>query len=340
MAMTFLFPLDHCRIISYTEPMKNEYVQRINCVMDYIDSHLDGDLSLRILAKVAHFSPFHFHRIFRGMVGETLNQFIQRIRLEKAAARLASNFQKTVTEIALDCGFSSSAAFARSFKDYFGLSATAFRNQCRCQGRKICETNSKIGESFGKIRKDFQISAFYIDGITQRQTWRVKMKEKQLITVEVKKLPEHHVAYVRHIGPYKGDSGLFEGLFSKLMKWAGPRGLIRFPETQCMSVYHDDPNITDDMKLRTSVCLTVPKGTPVDGEIGSMTIPGGTFAVAHCEVSSEEFEGAWNMLCGEWLPNSGYEPSDGMCYELYLNDHRNHPEKKHIVDICIPVKPL
>ena len=124
------------------------------------------------------------------------------------------------------------------------------------------------------------------------------------------------------------------------MKWAGPRGLLRFPETQLLTVYHDDPKITDENKLRTSACITVPQDTPVDGEVGKMAIPGGTFAVASFEIAGDEFEDAWNTLMGGWMPESGYQPDDRLCYELCHNDPKQHPENKHIVDIWVPVRPL
>ncbi len=93
---------------------KTEYIARINRVIDYIEKNVDKDLSLEVLAGVACFSSFHFHRIFKAIVGETLNQFINRIRLEKSATQLMSNPNKTITDIAFDCGFSGSASFARS----------------------------------------------------------------------------------------------------------------------------------------------------------------------------------------------------------------------------------
>jgi len=164
---------------------------------------------------------------------------------------------------------------------------------------------------------------------------------KNQIQVKVKDLAEFHVAYVRHIGPYKGNSELFEKLFEKLMKWAGPRGLLRFPETKVLAVYHDDPRITNEDKLRTSACITIPRDTPVEGEIGKMAISGGKYAMARFELAdSSEYEGTWDLVFGVWLPESGYQPDDGPCYELYINDPKEHPENKHIVDICIPVKPL
>ena len=158
----------------------------------------------------------------------------------------------------------------------------------------------------------------------------------QAQSIEVKELPELHVAYIRHIGPYNriGEA------FGKLMRWAGPRGLLRFPETKSLAVYRDSPEVTDVSKLRSDACITVPEGTKVDGEVGLMRIPGGMFAVGRFEISGDQFGEAWNVLMGGWLPGSGYQPDDRMCYELYLNDHEQHPQKKFIIDICEPVKPL
>ena len=158
--------------------------------------------------------------------------------------------------------------------------------------------------------------------------------------VEVKDVPEKHVAYIRHTGPYKGDSALFASLFGKLDKWASARDLIKPPDTQLLTIYHDSPDITDENKLRISVCLTVPEDTAVSGEVGKMTIPGGKYAIGHFEISVDQYGEAWDALFGDWLPESGYQPDDRPCYELYINDPDEHPEKKHLVDIYLGVKPL
>ena len=154
--------------------------------------------------------------------------------------------------------------------------------------------------------------------------------------VDVKEMPEMHVAYIRHIGPYNEIGSAF----GKLMQWASPRGLLNFPETKMLGVYHDDPKITEESKLQSSACVTVPEDTKVEGEVGTMSIPGGLFAVAHVEINQDQFGEAWDKLMGEWLPESGYHPDDRPCYELYLNDPKQHPEGKFIVDICEPVKPM
>lgn len=78
------------------------------------------------------------------------------------------------------------------------------------------------------------------------------MKERMKVDVEVRKVPDKTVAYIRHVGPYAGDGQLFGNLFERLMMWAGPRNLIRFPESQMLTVYHDDPNITCTFHSRGS----------------------------------------------------------------------------------------
>ena len=321
--------------------LRDEYVSRINRVLDHIDRHIDEELSLEVLADVAGFSRFHFHRIFRAMVGDTLNRWIQRVRVEKATMMLAGQPGKSITDIAFDCGFSGSAAFSRSFREAFGMSPREWRSRSAPDNSKIGKNGGNAWQIRDKNRKDINISLHYNDGGNQNLTWRIHMKQEMKdVKIEVKEMPDLHVAYVRHIGPYQGDSDLFENLWKKLMTWAGPRGLLRFPETKCLSVYHDDPKVTDDSKLRTDVCISVPEDTEVDGEIGKMTVPGGAFAVAHFEIDADQYGEAWDLVMGGWMPESGYQPDDRLSYELCLNNPKEHPEHKHIVDICVPVKPL
>jgi AraC family transcriptional regulator len=145
-----------------------------------------------------------------------------------------------------------------------------------------------------------------------------------------------HVAYVRHTGAFNQVYKAYE----KLMAWAGPRGLIRFPETKLLTVFHDDPKVTEESKLLQSACLTVEKGTKTEGEIGTMIVQGGKYALAHFEISQDEFQAAWDAVMANWLPDSGWQCDDKYPFELYHNNHEEHPEKKFILDICVPVKPL
>lgn len=320
--------------------LHHEYTARINRVIDYIERHLDEGLQLKKLAEVASFSPFHFHRIFAAMMGETLNQFINRLRLSRARTMLIQNPKKSITEIALDCGFSSSATFARAFKEAHGFSASELRQD----KSKIRKLNSKNGQLVSNYRKAFQVSSMYIDPSIQQQTWRIFMKQQEGVKlkgdVRIEELPEMNVAYVRHFGPYAGDEQLFDSLWGKLCTWAAARDLMGNPETKFISVYYDDPDLTEESKLRVDVCMTVPTGTPVEGEVGSMTLPGGKYAMARFEIDATQFRDAWAAVYAGWFPESGYQPDDRPPFELYLNDPKEHPKSLHMVEICAPVKPL
>lgn len=315
------------------------YLGRIHRVVDHIERHLDARLTLEELARVACFSPFHFHRVFTACVGESLYRFILRLRLERAASQLLQNPGKGITAVALDCGFGSSAAFARAFRAAFGVSASAWRVAMR----KNCETVRKAGEDHGAEGGYVDSSAAAHGG--GETAWRPLMSQtpsplpvKPAESVRIEDAQPFTVAYVRHVGPYAGDSALFGRLFGRLCQWAGPRGLLG-PGVRLLTLYHDNPDITAEDKLRISVCVTVPPGTRPEGEIGVMQVDGGRYAVATFELDPSEYGDAWTWLMGTWLPASGFEPDDRLCFEAYLNDPEQHPEKKHLVEIWEPVRP-
>ena len=332
---------------------EQEYIARINRAMDFIQNNLDRPLQLKEVAEAAHFSPFHFHRVFRGAVGETVGGYIQRLRVEKAASLLITSPKISITAVALDCGFSTSASFARVFRSHYGMSAGQWRSGgCRdYHAEKF--GNSKIGQANRKNRIETDLDNGYFDTVqfefgaessddqSNPDSQRRPLMATPIQTdVVVRNQPEMTVAYVRHIGPYKGDEKLFEGLYSKLMTWAGARGLLAQPDLKCLQIYHDNPEITDESNLRLDVCISVPEDTTVEGEIGKMTVPGGKFAAARFEITPDQYQQAWDYVFATWLPDSGYQPDDRPPYELCLNDPREHPEHKHIVEICIPVRPL
>jgi len=307
-----------------------EYKARINRVQDYIDSHIDHPIDLSVLASIAHFSPFHFHRIFVALTGETPNAFLQRLRLEKAAYWLQESRNISIAEIALLCGFNDTSTFSRSFKKHFGITATAFRDSPKGIFVHQGDRYSKNGQRVRKKDQPFRPGNAHLCGV------EFKLSVMKNTPIEVRQMPEMNVVYVRHVGQFNQIKTAYE----KLFQWAGPRGLLRFPETKTVSVYHDDPAITSIDKVRQSACITVAEDVKVDGEIGKMTIPGGKYAVGHFDIVESEFEAAWNTMC-LWFSESGYEPADDVCYELYYSTPENESkEMRFVFDICMPVKPL
>ena len=316
----------------------SEYKARINRVLDYIERNLDGDLSLEHLAGIACFSPFHFHRVFRAIMGEPLGRFIQRLRIEAAARKLAGAPHIPITTIALECGFSDSSAFSRAFREQFGMTPSAWRTICDTPGSKMGTPIGKNTPSYGNHGQESPEFSMYFDNVAKTLTWRIHMNDTSY-SISVEEQPEMTVAYIRHVGPYKGDTALFGRLIGALCTWAGPRGLLN-QDAKLLALYHDDPEVTDAGKQRLSICLSVPPDTEVNGEIGRMIVAGGTYAVGRFELDANQYEEAWGIMYGRWLPQSGYQPADGPPYEWYRNDPKQHPEGKCIVDICIPVKPL
>ena len=315
-------------VMDFKELSKREYTARINRVMDYISQNLEQPIDLSLMADIAAFSPYHFHRIFTFIVGETPNNFLSRIKLEKAAQLLQDHQKDSISEISYQCGFGNLSSFSRAFKTYFGMSAKEFRLQNKAiyikdgiRYSKNCKPISKIGKNIQKINEQFCTVEF---------NQLIIMDAK----IEIKRMPELNLIYCRHTGAFNKIGQAYE----KLFKWAIPRGLVT-PETKTVTVYKDDPCITSIDKVRQDASMIVSGDVKVEGEIGKSTVPAGKYAVGHFEIKETEFEQAWNTMCS-WLTESGYQPGEGYTYELYHNDYNEHPEHKFIVDICIPVKPL
>ncbi len=316
---------------------RQEYTARLNRVLDHIETHLGDELTLEELARVACFSKYHFHRLFRSLLGENLGQFIQRLRLERAAGYLRQEPHKPITRIAYDCGFASSAAFTRAFRAHFRCSPSAFRRRPDAPARNADQASRNPGIAVSNPEKALPPASVHIEYHLNTEVWRIDMETAQRV-VEVRESPAMTVAYVRHVGPYKGDAKLFERLFGRLFRWAGPRNLVRPGESQTLIIYHDNPEITAEEKLRVSVCLTVPRGTQGEGEVGILEIPPGKYAVTRFELAQDEFQQAWDWVYGTWLPESGYAPDDRPCFETYPEEPR--PDGTFIVDIYAPVRPL
>ncbi|MGB5167846.1 MAG: GyrI-like domain-containing protein [Acidimicrobiia bacterium] len=328
---------------STTPPLSESrpiYVERVNAVIDYIEAHLADDLTLGTLAEVAHFSPYHFHRVFSTMVGETLSRFISRLRVERAATLLVQHPNRAITDVAIDCGFTNPSSFARAFRDTFGMSASEWRTSgFAAYEREPGGTVRDVIGNLGLINEEYDIIDAQLAPAAGRPTWTVRAGTLGPVTVTVEKIPALNVAYVRHTGRYQGLAEVFADLFTRLMTWAQPRGLVR-PDSQILSVYHDNPSITEDDRLRVSACITVPPGTETSGDVGQMIVEGGRFAVGHFTLGDQDYGEAWYSLAGGWLPWSGYEPDDRHPYERYPLDESDANPDKRRVDICLPVRPL
>jgi len=297
---------------------EEDYIQRINHVFLYIESHLDEDLSLNTISGLAYFSPFHFHRIFKTVVGETLNEYVVRKRLESAASKLMNQKNVSIAQLTLDFGFSSNATFSRAFKKRYHLSPTDFQN--------TYYSTSNLDKNLSKNGKVINEYDQYICTIINLKKWIT-----MTTNVEIKTMPKMNVAYITAMGITDMQSA-----FGRLTAWAGPKGLLSKPDLKMATIYHDSFKTTAPDKVQMSACVLVDEPIKPEGEVYSRTIESEKCVVARFELAVEEFEKAWTSMF-LWMNENGYQKSESNPFEIYYNDFRTHPEQKFILDICIPV---
>ena len=295
-----------------------DYINRINRVFEYVDKNLESDLSLNAVSEIAFFSPFHFHRIFKFITGETLNDYITRRRIEKSVLDLLHK-NISATEIAHKIGFSDNSSFSRAFKKYYGVSPTEFKKQNPNRHSKIRQLESKNGQEYPDYEK-------YICVINNLKNW-IKMNAK----IEIRELPKMDLAYVSSIGPQN-----LENSYGRLMQWATPKGLMN-EKTKMVTIYHDSFKVTQADKIRMSASILLNQPVETDGEIGLTSIKPGKFIVGNFEIGLNEFEKSWTGLF-LWMNQSGYKKADREPFEIYHNNFNEHPERKAIVDFCIPIE--
>ncbi|MEO6379566.1 MAG: helix-turn-helix domain-containing protein, partial [Caulobacteraceae bacterium] len=210
--------------------------------------NLDGDVSLEALARDFGYSPFHFHRLFSAAVGETPQKHVERLRLERAAYKLAIT-EDGVLEIGLALGFNSHETFSRAFKRKFGQSPSQYRQAARKAQADRLERNR----------------GFRGDGCLISEVRFTAVKPAPLLAI-------------RHLGAYAEFSATARAeLWREIGDWAvrnaipiGPLRLGFFP---------DDPVMTPKAQQRADICI--PIAQPVTGteRIRCIDLAGGLYGV-------------------------------------------------------------
>lgn len=153
------------------------------------------------------------------------------------------------------------------------------------------------------------------------------------VNVEIREFEEVKLIGITQIGEF--DKTL--KVYNRLFKWAKSKGLLDSAELKVITIYHDNPYITEMSKVRWSACITVDKIIETEMDIRSIMIEKGRYAISHFEISPKLFKQAWESTLS-WVKENGYIFDDRVYFELFHNDCRKHPEKKFIADICIPIK--
>ena len=294
---------------------RDHYLDRMRRVLRFVQEHLDEGLSPVVLADVAHLSVFHFHRIFRGLVGESVAEHVRRIRLERAAGALRRTGDRVI-DIALSAGYDAHEPFTRAFRARFGMPPSAWRDEHEPMTfpQVLCSVH------YGT---DDTVSRF------------VPIEEdSKMIEVSVETHPARRLLALSHEGDYQQIGPKFE----QLMGTAGSLGLLG-PDSTSIGIYYNDPDAGPVDELRSHACVAVsPDFAQVPDGFEIVDLPEGEAAVRVHRGPYTELEQSYRWLFGQWLPSSGREPADRPTYEVYVDDPRTTQPEELRTLICIPLK--
>lgn len=272
-------------------------------------------MRLADVARAARLSPFHFHRVFQGLVGETLAEFVKRLRLERALVMMAHAPRTSLTTIALKCGFSSSSDFSRCFKQRYGTAPSAF-DITGWREAHGSELHAMVREPAGRYHLDRLPAARNPDGFR----------------VRIRHLPARTVAYIRVLDPYRGDA--VARATQRLLTWAERHSLA---DGQWLGYQWDNPEITSLHHCQYHVAVEAERFVP-RGEIGRFRFP--PMIVAQVEVRGGiDLElRALQWLYGTWLPRSGYVPDDQPGFEAWIGRPFAHGTERFEIYAQLPIR--
>ncbi|MEZ8824018.1 GyrI-like domain-containing protein [Vibrio amylolyticus] len=308
------------------------YQDRIRPVLDYVHQNLDQPLTLEKAAAISHFSKYHFQRIFSVMIGESLVQYTNRLRLERAANLLLFSQNSSVTDIAMTLGFSSSTNFTRAFKEHFGVSPVQVK-----KGKSISDLSQNPTQQYN------------MDKMALGHVHTMKNQEPQPDSIihpsRIIHQPNQPLCILRSERGYQLSS-IFQ-CWDDLMQWS-IENKIDDKEGAIFALCHDNPIFTPTEKCRYDAAIVI--GEELINQIQEPfqlgELEGGKYAVFHYKGSPQEIQKFHLSLYAKWLPYSGYEPDGFPLLEHYYQPFseaqldENHRPMELDIEIRLKVKPL
>jgi AraC family transcriptional regulator len=298
------------------------YELAVQRAVEQVVADLDRALDLQALARRAALSPFHFHRVFRGAVGETPLELHRRLRMERAAGNLLHE-DIPVTTIAFAAGYETHESFTRAFRMHYQCSPSEFRQSRHPDGSGCAkpfqvELSARSGIHFQLQRSEPPNIHF--------------MQGEPIMEIEIKEMPELRVATMPHLGPYHRISEAF----ARLGEIAAAAGLLD-PAPTMLAIYHDDPETTPASELRSDAAIVVSPDAKVPQGLGEQRLSAGLYACTTHVGPYEQLGDVWGRFMGEWLPRSNHRMKDGVSYEIYRNTPATAPKEKLRTELYIPL---
>ncbi len=271
-----------------TSNNERSYRERVARAVAAIVADPTAEHRLEDLAALTHFSPFHFHRLYRGLIGETVTATIRRVRLAKAAQLLGAG-QGSVTSIGMDAGYDSPQAFSRAFAQFTGLAPRDFQR--------------KVGLT--------------MNNDASNQEFAVKLVDRPAVQVQA----------LRHDGPAATIPHTYERLAGFV--GAHPTGLWY----GIVEGDHEGP-----AGCAYYAAVSEVGDTLLDPNLKPMTIAGGRYAMYLLKGPYTQINAVLTALCTNWLPQSGFEPDDRACLEVYLNSPHDTAPQDLLTELLLPVR--
>ncbi len=276
----------------------DRYQQKLDQVVDYIYDNLEEDVRIETLAEVACLSPYHWHRIYKSMRGETVAKTIKRLRLQRAADRLA-NSDMPIADIASRSQYTTAESFNRAFKAEFNLPPAAYRER---------GSHAKFKRAMAENNADG-------------------------FAVQMVDFPETVCACVAHTGSYMKIDQAMGKLFAQLQE----HNLLN-ENTQMMALFLDDPELTETEALQSFACSPIDLSTSLPTTLEAKTLQAQQVARLRYQGPYADMSQAYQWLYGVWLPQSGYQPADAPCIERYLNNPQEVAPIELLTDIMLPLR--
>jgi AraC family transcriptional regulator len=295
-----------------------KYEEAILSTLIHIQTHLESDLNLELLAERVGFSAYHYHRIFREVIGEPVKEYVRRLRIERAAYRLKIS-EETILHVALDAGFKTHESFTRAFTRQFHITPNEFRTNYLRASRE------RKKQAQPKYIADYPVK-------TEPASRQVRLEHVRPIIV----------AFVRHVGPYDkllDKESPMSVLWDELFEWGNANKLIN-ADSLLIGIPQDDPSITPPEKQRFDVCVQIPEFRNPSGHIGCQTISAGMFGVGRHYGSFDDLAETYMYIYDSLVTVGKYNLRRQTPFEVYGHSRVKGDIRIHFTDVYLPVEKI
>ena len=293
-----------------TESAEYTYHSRFRKVLEYIDSHLDDDLTVDRLSNVAAFSKYHFHRQFSELFGISVYKYVQLNRLKRASYQLAFRNHMQIVDISLASGYENHESFSRAFKKNIGQTPTEFREH----------------PLWNPWHSTYQV-------LSDLRMKHMK-PENQPAKVKLITFKDTKVAALEH----RGDPNLLGNSIRKFIEWRKQNNLT--PQVSAtFNILYDNPSETSPENYRFDICASTERDV-ADNPFGVVekTIPAGRCAVLRHIGDDANLGESITYLYSKWIPSSTEEPRDFPLFLQRVSFFPDVPEHEAITDVFLPLK--